>query len=62
LTTDYAGYVGWEGDGDHPRRIRLRLDGHLGRWMPFFQYTLGTNDYPFHGFRAGIACRFGVGL
>lgn len=62
FTADWGGYVGWEGDGDAPRRIRLRLDGHIGRWQPFVQYTLGTNHYPFWGIRAGIACKFDVGL
>ncbi len=62
FTADWGGYVGWEKDGDAPRRVRLRLDGHIGRWQPFVQYTLGTHHYPFQGVRLGIACRFGIGL
>lgn len=62
FTADWGGYVGWEQDGDAPRRIRLRLDGHIGRWQPFVQFTLGTHHYPFQGVRIGVACSFDIGL
>lgn len=55
---DYAGYIGWQNDGDRPRRLRLRLDGNTGRWRPFIQYTCGMKNYPFHGFRAGVGYCF----
>jgi len=55
---EYGGYVGWQNDGDRPRRIRARLDGHVGRWTPFVQYTAGLKNYPFDGFRAGVGYAF----
>lgn len=58
FTVDYAGYSGWEKDGDCPRRLRLRADGHIGRWLPFAQYITGFNDYPFNGIRLGLGYSF----
>ena len=55
---DYSGYIGWENDGDRPRRLRLRLDGNAGRWRPFVQYTHGFKNYPFDGVRAGVGYCF----
>ena len=55
---DYSGYIGWENDGDRPRRLRLRLDGNAGRWRPFVQYTHGFKNYPFEGVRAGVGYAF----
>lgn len=58
FTADYAGYIGWQNDGDRPRRLRLRLDGHAGRWLPFVQYTHGFKNYPFDGVRVGLGYAF----
>ncbi|MBO4634113.1 MAG: hypothetical protein J5669_01940 [Bacteroidales bacterium] len=58
FTVDYSGYIGWQNDGDRPRRLRLRLDGHLGRWLPFVQYTHGFKNYPFDGVRVGLGYAF----
>ena len=58
FTADYAGYIGWQNDGDRPRRLRLRLDGNAGRWKPFVQYTHGFKNYPFDGVRVGLGYAF----
>lgn len=55
---DYSGYIGWENDGDRPRRLRLRFDGNAGRWRPFVQYTHGFKNYPFDGIRIGTGFCF----
>lgn len=57
-TVDYSGYVGWQNDGDRPRRLRVRVDGFVGRWLPFVQYTCGMKNYPFDGFRLGVGYCF----
>ena len=58
FTMDYAGYIGWQNDGDRPRRLRLRFDGHAGRWQPFVQYIHGFKNYPFDGVRVGVGYAF----
>lgn len=55
---DYSGYIGWQNDGDRPRRLRLRFDGNAGRWRPFVQYTHGFKNYPFDGIRIGTGFCF----
>ena len=58
FTADYSGYIGWENDGDRPRRLRLKFEGNAGRWRPFLQYTRGMKNYPFDGFRLGLGYCF----
>ncbi len=58
MYTYEQGYVGWQNDGDRPRRLRVRVDGFVGRWLPFVQYTCGMKNYPFDGIRLGVGYCF----
>lgn len=55
LTTDFAGYAGWEKQGDRPMVLRCRLSGKTKGWMPFAQYEYGIQDYPWHSVRVGLS-------
>ncbi|MBQ8100187.1 MAG: hypothetical protein IJ169_02740 [Paludibacteraceae bacterium] len=66
LTADYAGYAGWEKEGDRPMVLRIRLGGRAGdlgktgEWEPFATYQWGIVDSPWHELRLGIAWHFDV--
>ena len=51
----WAGYSGWENNGDHPMVINAELRGHAYGFEPFVRYQYGLRDYPFHSFRIGLA-------
>ena len=59
LSAQWGGYCGWEGDGDSPCVVKLRLDIHASRhFEPFFYFQRGLKDWPFTHFRLGIAYNF----
>jgi hypothetical protein len=51
----WAGYSGWQKNGDRPMVVKAELRGHIHGFEPFAAYQYGIRDYPFHQLRAGLA-------
>lgn len=58
LTTQFAGYAGWERDGDCPLVLKGTLEIPAGRFAPFASFEYGLHDYPFFHLRAGLRYHF----
>ena len=52
----WAGYSGWQKNGDKPMIVHAELRGYAPYGLePFVAYQYGIRDYPFHHLRIGLA-------
>lgn len=55
----WQGYSGWEGYGDKPMSIKVRLGFPIKHLEPYIGYQYGIRDFPYQETRIGLNYQFG---
>lgn len=60
LEVTWAGYSGWEHQGDKPMTVKAHVGYLTHGFEPYLEYQYGIRDYPYHMFRIGLAYNINI--
>lgn len=60
LDATFAGYSGWERDGDCPMTLKTNISYHIGDLALSLGHQVGFRDWPYHQIRIGASYAFDV--